>query len=471
MNTAYYDYHIFEHTDGNTWRFYFSDTTICYKTDDTLESPVNILIENIKMYDMVLDENYGIHMLCVTTDNMIYYITHKHDEWKMRTIKKCPSNAFIDSLHILHIQRTIHLFFTFVYHSNPALGTIYHMDTSSRWKLNEVTAIKLLKNMKTYFIDYTTKGEILLLYPIFSLNKWMNQVKVYSPMEKKWSQPKKIKINGNSTDIEHIYIDSNNHLHVLYHYGSKTYWEAYTFKNHNTFVKLTLLSKCKLLEHCNAIQYSLFEFKHVLWFIWNTDDQVHYSQLDTKGQEWSKENTLNLEAITSVYYIGNRYKETHVYKPLITYRINENQSYYLLGMDTLTDFSSSSERDYVENNIHTQLSAENTIHEELNSESDESLDRMDTVENYATMDEESIYEETIDSIDEENDSEKNNAKTIDDKCICNNGPEITQTYPSLEDDFNLPKTYTEPINIEQNSEEPKTHKKSFLDKLKNLFTK
>lgn len=317
------------------WNFYISNNSVFYKI---IENDVPIrnvkLIDNVKNYDVTLDLDRNVHLVCVRNNEELCYLYHSKDSWKKRVFKESSSKSCIDFINIKNINKTIHIFYSYKNNTNKEMYKIFHLYTSDeKWKYAYLGSTIMSKNIRIYFIDYSEKGNLIIIYQSQTRNKSKIYARIFDHNNYTWSVKKELKFKKDSITIKNLFIDSENNLHYIYVDNRRVSYLKDNFNNFKNLLETYNLSNSITLGDNVNEDYVIFEINNMLWICWKIKDTLYYTYSEDFGESWCEKEKFESNDIFSIKYFSCNYTDMKILKSLTTFGINRNNKLYLLGSD------------------------------------------------------------------------------------------------------------------------------------------
>ncbi|SHH00296.1 hypothetical protein [Tepidibacter thalassicus] len=300
------------------WFFFINNNSICYEVmnlDKIIEN--SKLIDNVKFYDVDLDEKGNIYLVCVNDKNEIWYFINSNNNWKKTIlVKSYYKHDYIDCVNIFTVNNKVHIFYSIVNIQNTKYIGHYYFN-GYKWIKNSLYS---LKNIKSYFIDYSINGDVFFLF-----NKNDNNglyLSVFSDYHKKWKD--EIKLNIQNIDIIKFFVDSKCNIHLIYNDKGKIFTRI--LKN------MQLDSKCMINENDQDINYKIFELDEMIWIVWKCENNMYCRYSVDYGVSWSDSKKIKSNLGSDVVFIENKEK---MFKKIDTFGDLENR--VVFGIDYIDE--------------------------------------------------------------------------------------------------------------------------------------
>jgi hypothetical protein len=376
------EYKLIDRKNEGIWSFYIKDNSIYYKiiNCDICEEETK-LIDDVKNYDINIDSENHIHLICVTYNGEFYYFVYSNDKWKKTIIEEYdPELNSIDYLDIIIIEKVIHVFYSFRNVINKNLANVVHYIYDDKWKVNYLETVELLDTeIKAYFVDYHPHGDIFLL---FKEEKEV-YLRIFELSSKTWKELKIIECSVNDIDIINFYIDNNYNINLIYKNNTTT---THTVNNSGDISNYDKWSKNIIVKEIEDINSLIFEVDTKLYIIWKNEEYLYCKYSDDFGMSWIEDKKFKYDSMCNIHYIGKEYKNTKLLKYINTFGNVKYNEISLAGIDDNLLFC-------------TKIEENNSYDEELVDENNESEEK-ESLE----FDENNSYDKEI--IDESNNNEE-----------------------------------------------------------------
>lgn len=346
-------YFIVNKKSGEEWKFFMLKNSVFYKVIN--EDSINLeekLIDDVKSFDIGLDNEENIHMVFITNRGELGYLQNMNGKrkWSKKPLKKFnPKSNTIDFVNMLVFNKEVHIFYSFKNIINKHLYKIIHLyNNGLKWTYSHLDSILEIEGIHPYSIDYDTNGNIYFLYKKPGSKKTNLYLRIFSSKSKSWKASSQLNLNIDLHDIKLFLVDSKLNYHLFYisnRNPSKLY--HISKRNNGSITPPDLIS-----TQCSQnINYKAFELDNEIWFSWDNTNNISYKSSSDFGINWSESNTLKLDNFNNIDLIGSQYKSKNIEKKFSTYGYLDNDDLYLLGLDNLsyTNSEKKAESDLKEN--------------------------------------------------------------------------------------------------------------------------
>ncbi len=331
---------------GNTkLHFYILDSCLyCCLEDHNRSAQKKKLVEKADSFDLTLDDTNIIHLVCLTKDGNLYYLTYSKENWTRTVLKKfSPRSNNMDFIKIMSTGKIIHIFYNF--NNTLKTATVYPNKSyfihlykyGSKWKYRYLNSISQNKKEIKYFIQQDTNNN--LFYFFSSVNK-SNSFKLYystfSHSIMNWKPNIKIDLDTKAIKLINTFIDSKGNIHFLYKNSDDMrciYHTCRLIDNllQNTSVKSRI--NCEELENTN---YKIFELNGKIYIVWKDSDILYLKTSTDQGITWTEKDCKELNDLYDITLVSKEYNNINSIKIINTFgKINENEQ-YILGLNNLT---------------------------------------------------------------------------------------------------------------------------------------
>ncbi|MGF7059186.1 hypothetical protein [Brassicibacter mesophilus] len=274
---------------GNIYVFNWSEHGIKLLTYTKTSGQVNnkiVVEDSIDEYDVTIDENDTIYLVCQKEDGSIILLLYDNDTWDESIIAE-SFNSRLYNLNIIRTNSKLHIIYCVSSNEDPNRLKIYHHYLQDdNWVTHEVEEISKKEILNSFQI-ITRGDEIILGYYNLIGNFEEVFIKVFNINNSTWTES----IQITSKQTTKLYIDL---LLTKDGYINITYSE---YKNGNLTIKF---EKYKLLENnsikicenvisnpSNCMYPTLVYSQGMLWNIWTEYDNVVSCFSDDNGLSWS----------------------------------------------------------------------------------------------------------------------------------------------------------------------------------------
>ncbi|MEJ8552907.1 hypothetical protein [Tepidibacter sp. Z1-5] len=360
------DYNLIDRKNEGIWNFYIKDNSIYYKIiNQDICKEETILIDNIKNYDINIDSENNIHLICVTYSGEFCYFTYSNNEWKKTIIEEYdPELNSIDYLDIIIIDKIIHVFYSFRNVINKNLLNIIHYIYDDKWKVNYLEQISLSNNTTNpYFVDYHPNGDIFLLFK----EEKETYLRIFNLSSRTWKESQKIKCSIDDADVINFFIDNKYNINLIYKNNATT---IHAVNNSGDISNYDKWSKNILVEEIEDINFSIFEVDTKLYIIWRNEEFLYCKYSDDFGISWMKERKFKYDNIYSICYKGNEYKDTKLLEYINTFGNIKDNEISLVGIDDNILFCTEILEEPIEENENLESNRNNSYDEQIIQKND-----------------------------------------------------------------------------------------------------
>lgn len=322
--------------------FYLLDNAIYYKIlCNNQSNSEEKLIENVRDYDISIDSKDTVHLVCITFNGELYYLSNINNKWDKKLLKKIyvqPKD--IHPLILVITKKVLHIFFTYKDTAyNNYYRILYLYFNGANWKYDYIHSIETLpnKNITPFLLDHDIDRNIYLVLKSFKSKKFNFTLQTYSTINKNWTVLRKKITNIDIKDIKAFYVDSMSNFHFIYIKDEKIKNLYHISFNENKIISQTLLNQ----EPIENINYNIYELSETLWLTWKDNGKIYYRTSRNFGKNWSKIKKLDIKGFFEIKYIGKVYEGKKLYKDISTFGYFKNNAYYLLGLDDINKFKGS----------------------------------------------------------------------------------------------------------------------------------
>jgi len=314
--------------------FLMEDSVFCKATNKNSIDPKETLIDDVKSFDIDLDDKENIHIVFITNRGELGYLHNVDKKWHKKVLKKFnPKSNTVDFVNMLVANNEVHIFYSFKNIINKHLYKIIHLyNNGLKWTYSHLDSIPQIKDIHPYIIDYDTAGNVYFLYKKPSSKRTNLYLRIFSIKSKNWRTSSQLNFNMDLHDIKLFLVDSKLNYHLFY-ISNKNLSELYHISKRNNG---SITTPYLILPQCSqSISYKAFELDDKIWFSWDNANSISYKSSSDFGMNWSESNTLNLDNFNSIDFIGSQYKSKNIEKKFSTYGYLKDDDIYLLGFDKL----------------------------------------------------------------------------------------------------------------------------------------
>jgi len=357
------------------------NNTIMYEISNKFSiQPSTTLIENVKIFDVSLDSNDRIHLICTTTNGELCYFKYDNSSWSSQIMKRfSPLSNNIENISIISLKNTVHIFYAFSNMLNKKLKKIVHLfNIDNKWRYYFLDNVSIKE--KPYLIDYDDiKGIIYFLSKTVEGKKIKFKIREFLFKKNTWKLHPKITLNSNIKDITFFLVDKNQNYHLLALDKNNPLNTYYIFKNPNSVTA----PNYKLFKNEKDSEQLLLEVEGILYFISKSNNSITYCMTSDFGFTWSNPQKYNLESIFDIHIISDNYESKKLYKKISTFGYYYKENFYILGfnrpfyivseekedkLDSISDLTHQS------NELYNASKSNNSIEDENSSENRTSVD-------------------------------------------------------------------------------------------------
>lgn len=243
------------------------------------------IVENARdEYDITIDENDKIYLICQKKDNSIALYLHEDEEFSENILAQ-EFSSIIYNLNIKVVNDKVHIFYSVPGDNDSNLYRIYHHYLhDNKWNTIEVCDVR--KGMVLNpFVVFKHNDELLIAYYDLVENIEQIFIKKYDTKEAKWGEGLQITDSvNNKLYLDFIKDDSN--LHLTY---SEYIDGNYIIKYRKVLLEdgiITNLEK-SLSNPCNASNPTLIKYNNKIWVSWTEYAYLASAYSDDMGDSWS----------------------------------------------------------------------------------------------------------------------------------------------------------------------------------------
>lgn len=316
---------IIQRVSGERWNFYINDSTIYYnvKNNDSTK-----LIENIKKYDVSLDKQDNIHLICITYGGEFIYYIYSHNKWRKNILEKFnPKLNSIDFLNIIIAEKIIHVIYTFRNVLDKNLLKINHFfNCKNKWEINNLETISL-QDKYPYFIDYHANGDVFLLYKTKIGKKVELYLRRFSCALKTWEDPTKMQLDKDIY-IVNCYIDYNSHMHLVYKTDNNDLYHS--LNNIKYLPYQNKLNGRMFFRSDKDVEVRIFEINHKICIVLKDTKLLHCKYSSDYGENWIEVEPFEYKLINNIYHVGHKYGNSDILKNIKSFgNAKENKIYFI----------------------------------------------------------------------------------------------------------------------------------------------
>ncbi|SKC69953.1 hypothetical protein SAMN02194393_02348 [Maledivibacter halophilus] len=289
----------------SSWSFYLRDNTLYYYKGENQHEKPKKLIDDVKLFDLSIDDKQRVHILCVINSGELIYIMLQKDICNKKILQSFPKEVnSIEQVRILSLGDVVHIFYDFritgknAKYYNYKSFIIHLYKTEHEWIQSYIGTFYKSINPK-FFVDID-KNKNLYFFYLDSDQKaqYINSL-TFTKKKSKWFNWKKIKLNTNNNKLLNIIIDSNNRIHSIFaNYNCMDIYYGYT-ESSSTFNRFNKLIDC---EETKSLEFSIFEFNSEIWIVWLCEEKIYYSSSKNFGETWSNILEFTSDALEKINY-------------------------------------------------------------------------------------------------------------------------------------------------------------------------
>lgn len=356
----------------NLLRFYLSDGILyCSNNNDATENDIKI-IDDVKTYDLCIDNNQRIHISCVLNSGKLVYLFLKDNKWHKNTLHTFPSDVnSIDQVKILTIDTTIHIFYNFRFISenikfyNFKSLIVHGYKTECGWIQAYIGTFHQSTNPR-YFVELDSNNNLHYFYLSHNSESSYINTLVFNSKKMRWIQAKNIELSILNAKLVEAVIDTYDKIHfLLKDINTEQFYHYSIDDSSNTNNKYTLI-----ISNKDEYDFKMSEHNKKLCICWKSEDSISYITSDDSGETWKDilEHSLP-KLIELIYYdINNEVEST---KPVSSFGYIEDNEVFILGIDDIPTLEGNvihPDTDNIDLSISETLNL--LIDEEDNNESD-----------------------------------------------------------------------------------------------------
>lgn len=275
------------------------NTVICDYFNDKGEyiKSLPVTDENVQDYDVDIDDNDIIHLLCLTnTGDLVYYI-YRNKLWSNHVLSKLDvkSNRY-RNLTLKVVRNKVHIFYSVSNLLNHNLWTIEHVVSGKhKWSKNNVISITPGKSSDPYYVSFDRVGGIHLVYTDFDKGKHHVYYTTFNPFLQRWiKSPEKISDGLSNSYSPFLFIDNYSSIHVVYTTEVNSITRlTYKQKSQLTNSKHTW-KKYKLPQiYVNCSNPIIIKDNGLLKMLYNQDGLLKYFYSNNNGLTWGADRSLD----------------------------------------------------------------------------------------------------------------------------------------------------------------------------------
>lgn len=330
-------YIIDNNSDKNLWCFYLYNGGLYYQNNkDTFKDDIKI-IDDVKTYDLCIDNHQRIHILCVIHSGELVHLVFKDDQWYKNTLHTFPRDSNgIDEVNIITINDIIHIFYNFRFIApnikfyNYKSFIMHGYKTEYEWVQSYIGTFHKPNNPK-YFIEFDSEQNLHYFYLSQNQKSASINTLVFNKKIMKWFEPKSIKLSILNTELLQVLIDTSNKIHFIFKDMNTEQVYHYSIDNNSSDKnnKYSLITSSK-----DTYDFKILEYNRKLCVSWISEDSISYILSHDLGKTWTDISKHPLSKLKELKYI-NLDREKTSPKTISSFGYLENNGVFILGINDI----------------------------------------------------------------------------------------------------------------------------------------
>lgn len=271
------------------------DGMLKYKEpDDTMKSEIEIIDENVLIYDYTLDELNNGHLVYLQRNGDLNYIVFKEQGKSESKIAKFDivSNNYYQ-ISILIVKDKLNIFYAYSNKINSSIYALHHvMLNSNNQEMYNIVRFVSQKNNRSFVVDSDSSGNLHIFYNTTSESYSYIFYTYFNPYKNQWLQnPVMLSKPEKKCEYPSILIDSRDSIH-------STWWEktsnGYVLKYKKMNQTGKNLYKWIEINIPTIVQeypeVTIYEEENMLYI--KCTDSILIS--DDYGAHWNEQNEINI---------------------------------------------------------------------------------------------------------------------------------------------------------------------------------
>ncbi|QEK12094.1 hypothetical protein FQB35_06735 [Crassaminicella thermophila] len=300
------------------------------------------ITENIIDYCVDIDDSGIFHLVSISSLGDLKYCIYRDNKWDCRCLTKYNAKSYkFKNLKLFIVNNKIHILIAIsnIIHSN--LWTLkHHYWNNESWVNKKVCDIISEKYDLPFHSDIDPYHNIHIVFKSLYDKKYQIYYCKYNTTYNTWSMP--IRVSHISQDNSHpfIFCDSKNGTHITWSGFYNNNLEIFYLHNTKINSSKNYWSEIKRLsnEGSNSTHPFIFQDGNNLKVLWKQNNSYFSNTINLLDNTYSQpekiQSNYNLK-LFPISIIGNNYKSWTQLKMPISYGLQINYEFFIIGLDVI----------------------------------------------------------------------------------------------------------------------------------------